>query len=99
MSSRPQRQTLSTPHETHVPYASYAQLVRMLLPLTGKVSFYDRRGEVLWISDGLEEPELRMHVEIVLSRFANDRDSVAGDDIGNEHGQPTYVFPISDATD
>lgn len=81
------------PNEASVPYASYAQLVRMLLPLTGKVSFYDERGNALWISDGLEEPELRMHVEIVLNRCASQDDTPADYSAG-EQGQPTYVFPI-----
>lgn len=80
-----------------MPYASYAQLVRMLLPLTDRVSFYDDRGQVLWISDGLEEPELRMHVEIVLSRAAaRNEDDTPADLSSDEHGQPTYVFPIRD---
>jgi hypothetical protein len=97
MSSKPQRRTLSKPKEAGVPYASYAQLVRMLLPLTDRVSFYDDRGQVLWISDGLEEPELRMHVEIVLSRAAaRNEDDTPADLSSDEHGQPTYVFPIRD---
>jgi len=67
----------------------------MLLPLTGKVSFYDEQGEALWISDGLEEPELRMHVEVLLSRCANeDPGETPVDYSAGEHGQPTYVFPI-----
>lgn len=95
MSSRAQRRTLSTPTEAGVPYASYAQIVRMLLPLTAKVCFYDDRSHALWISDGLEEPELRMHVEILLGRAARDASNAAALDYGSsDHGQPTYVFPI-----
>jgi EAL domain-containing protein (putative c-di-GMP-specific phosphodiesterase class I) len=77
-----------------MPYASYAQLVRMLAPLTAKVGFYDAKGELMWISDGLEEPELRMHVEIVLNRHADGETSTAPDDGTEAAGQPTYVFPI-----
>ena len=68
MSSNPQRRPHSTPVNGSLPFASYAQIVRMLLPLTEKVSFYDAQGRAVWISDGLEEPELRMHVEILINR-------------------------------
>src|SRR5687768_3978023 len=95
MSFRAHRRTLATPAEPSAPYASYAQIVRMLLPLTGKVSFYDERGQALWISDGLEEPELRMHVEILLNRCANEDPSETPVDYSaSDQGQPTYVFPI-----
>jgi hypothetical protein len=72
MSSRPQLRTRSEPAGGSIPFASYAQIARMLLPLTGKVSFYDAGAQALWITDGLEEPELRMHVEILLNRCAID---------------------------
>lgn len=78
-----------------MPYASYAQLVRMLLPLTGKVSFYDEVGKALWISDGFEEPELRIHVEILLNRCSQEVPGETPVDCSaSEEGQPTYVFPI-----
>jgi EAL domain-containing protein (putative c-di-GMP-specific phosphodiesterase class I) len=94
MSSKSQLPSQTQPRELGVPYASFAQLVRMLLPLTAKVSFYDPKGEVLWISDGLEEPELRMHVEVVLKRHARGETSAAQDEDTTDSSQPTYVFPI-----
>src|SRR5688500_11406742 len=94
MSSTPPR-THAKPPETGVPYASYAQIVRMLLPLTGKISFYDENGHALWISDGLEEPELRIHVEILLSRCSQEAPGETPVDCSaSEQGQPTYVFPV-----
>lgn len=97
MSSTPPRMHSNPPPEAGVPYASYAQLVRMILPLTGKVSFYDAGGKALWISDGLEEPELRVHVEILLSRCREEAPGETPVDCGaSEQGQPTYVFPIRD---
>lgn len=78
-----------------MPFASYAQLVRMLLPLTDKVSFYDAQGQALWISDGLEEPELRAQVESVLARCAKyATDAVTTGHDSRDTDQPTYVFPV-----
>jgi EAL domain-containing protein (putative c-di-GMP-specific phosphodiesterase class I) len=96
MSSQPQLQAQLPPTNGLVPFASYAQLVRMLLPLTGKVCFYDSSGVALWISDGLEEPELRMHVELLMARFNRDEGDAGADCAATDHDQPTYVFPIRD---
>jgi EAL domain-containing protein (putative c-di-GMP-specific phosphodiesterase class I) len=95
MSSKPQRFAQTEPPHGTMPYESYAQLVRMLLPLTDKVSFYDEHGQALWISDGLEEPELRARVEAVLARTAQygSRGMVADHEAAGSD-QPTYVFPI-----
>lgn len=45
-----------------IPFESYAKLIRNLLPLAGKVLFYDRDSNPAWISEGQEEPELRTAV-------------------------------------
>lgn len=93
MSSTPPRRALQQRREPATPFASYAQIVRMLVPLSGKIGFYDANGEALWISDGLEEPELRLQVEALLSRCAS---NAAGEvDFSDDtHGLPTYVFRI-----
>ena len=39
-----------------VPFASYAQIVRMLVPPAERISFYDSHSQALWINDGVEEP-------------------------------------------
>jgi EAL domain-containing protein (putative c-di-GMP-specific phosphodiesterase class I) len=96
MSSAPQLRAQRRPGKRAIPFASYAQIVRMLLPLTGKVCFYDAEGQALWISDGLEEPELRMHIELVLARFLSDEAPDSADCTDSSDGQPTYVFPIRD---
>jgi EAL domain-containing protein (putative c-di-GMP-specific phosphodiesterase class I) len=76
------------------PYAGYAQIVRMLAPLTEKVGFYDTQGEALWISDGVEEPELRGCVEALLDRHAR---HVATTEPPERHGSPLYALPIRGA--
>ena len=39
---------------SEVPFASYAQIIRMLVPPAERISFYDARGNVLWINDGVD---------------------------------------------
>lgn len=80
-----------------LPFASYAQLLRMLVPPTHRVAFYDAHGRALWISDGVEEPEFRMNLELVLAR-ASDPDPAEGDHplaySSAGGGDPVYIFPI-----
>jgi EAL domain-containing protein (putative c-di-GMP-specific phosphodiesterase class I) len=96
MSSTPQLKAQPLPQDGSPPFASYAQLVRMLLPLVGRVCFYDASGAALWISDGLEEPELRMNIELLLARFKSDDEEDRGDCKEGGAEQPTYVFAIRD---
>jgi Amt family ammonium transporter len=44
-------------------YAPYAQLVRMLLPSARSVAIYDHEAELIWCSDGYEQPDLRALLE------------------------------------
>lgn len=96
MSSKPQLRAQPLPSAGTMPFASYTQLVRMLLPLTEKVCFYDAAGQALWISDGLEEPELRMRVEVLLERFRSDDAQERAKANEGDIDQPTYVFAIRD---
>src|SRR6185295_5042818 len=43
--------------------AAYGQLIKMLLPSTGSVAIYDSASELLWCSDGYEQPDLRQLLE------------------------------------
>lgn len=56
------------PGASEVPFASYAQIIRMLVPPAERISFYDAHGNVVWINDGVDEPDVRMHVQLVLTR-------------------------------
>ncbi|HEY6642334.1 EAL domain-containing protein [Povalibacter sp.] len=58
----------SSPGGIELPFASYAQIIRMLVPPAERISFYDAGGQALWINDGVEEPDFRTHVELVLAR-------------------------------
>ncbi len=44
-------------------YAPFAQLVRMLLPSARSIAIYDQASELLWCSDGYEQPDLRALLE------------------------------------
>jgi EAL domain-containing protein (putative c-di-GMP-specific phosphodiesterase class I) len=80
-----------------MPFACYAQLVRMLLPPAERIGFYGAHGETLWVNDGVDEPEFRMHVELVVARARASR-SVANPPAiaGGQQSDPTYVFAIRD---
>lgn len=81
-----------------MPFASYAQIVRMLVPPAERISFYDDRCEALWINDGVEEPDFRMHVELSIARARQARPSVvdrSAPAISGEHtDHPRFVFAI-----
>ena len=98
MPSRPQLKT-SGVNASAMPFASYAQVLRMLMPPAHRVGFYDAKGHALWVSDGVEEPEFRMHLDLVLARFAAHRpEEMAGPYSAIELPEPIYVFPIRDST-
>lgn len=94
MGSLPQLKTSGT--ETGImPFGSYAQVLRMLMPAAFRVGFYDVKGRALWVSDGVEEPEFRMHLDLVLARFAAHEADEAAEPYGaTEQPEPIFVFPI-----
>lgn len=78
-----------------MPFASYAQVLRMLMPPVLRVGFYDPKGRALWVSDGVEEPEFRMHLDLVLARFAaNAAEEDSGPYGATDHAEPIFVFPL-----
>ncbi len=82
-----------------MPFASYAQVLRMLMPPVLRVGFYDHKGRALWVSDGVEEPEFRMHLDLVLARFAaNGSEEDPGPYGATDHAEPLFVFPVRNAT-
>jgi EAL domain-containing protein (putative c-di-GMP-specific phosphodiesterase class I) len=98
MRSLPRQKTSDSSADV-MPFASYAQVVRMLVPPVYRVGFYDPRGRALWVSDGIEEPEFRTHIDLVIARFAanrldESRESYGATDLSN----PIFVFPIRDAS-
>ena len=98
MASLPQFKT-SGPNAGIMPFASYAQVLRMLMPPVFRVGFYDAKGRALWVSDGVEEPEFRMHLDLVLARFASHAaDEARGPYGSTEQPEPIFVFPIRDAS-
>jgi EAL domain-containing protein (putative c-di-GMP-specific phosphodiesterase class I) len=82
-----------------IPFASYGQLLRMLMPAVHRVGFYDPRGRTLWVSEGVEEPEFRMHLDLVLARFALQRQDHEGAEAysATDQPEPIYIFPIRDS--
>lgn len=88
---------LKTPAGTagigELPFASYAQIIRMLVPPAERISFYDVRGNALWINDGVDEPEFRMHVELVIAR-ARQSTAPHGPTPAFDHDDSAHVFPV-----
>src|SRR6187399_20627 len=84
-----------------IPFASYAQVVRMLVPPAERISFYDDSSEALWINDGVEEPDFRMHVELSIARARQARSLTserAQPATAAEHtSHPSFVFAIRNA--
>jgi EAL domain-containing protein (putative c-di-GMP-specific phosphodiesterase class I) len=81
-----------------MPFAGYAQVLRMLMPPVHRVGFYDPKGRALWVNDGIEEPEFRMHLDLVLARFAASRpDERPGPYGATDQLEPFFVFPIRDS--
>jgi EAL domain-containing protein (putative c-di-GMP-specific phosphodiesterase class I) len=84
---------------TGMPFASYAQIVRMLVPPAERISFYDTHSNALWINDGVEEPEFRMHLELSLARARHHSQDRASPAIAaGEQDAPTFVFPIRNSS-
>ncbi|MFO7304274.1 MAG: EAL domain-containing protein [Gammaproteobacteria bacterium] len=96
MPSRPQLKSGEARADL-LPFASYAQVLRMLMPAVLRVGFYDAKGRTLWVSDGIEEPEFRMHLDLVLARFASKEDEHSGPYATTEQPEPIFVFPIRNA--
>lgn len=69
----------AAPHEKDSPaasrsgYAPYGQLVKMLLPSVGCIAIYNAAAELVWCSDGFEQPDLRKLLDELLAA-----DTVAG---------------------
>lgn len=87
---------VSQDQEVTKPFASYAQLVRMLMPLARKVAFHDERGRVLWVSDGIEEAELSMQAQLLIARYMNDDPRERDLNAHSSLPEPVHVFPIRD---
>jgi EAL domain-containing protein (putative c-di-GMP-specific phosphodiesterase class I) len=78
-----------------LPFASYAQIVRMLVPSAEKICFYDAASQALWVSDGVEEAELAMHVQLVLARASARRESpFQREEIATAHDSAVQVLAI-----
>jgi len=78
-----------------IPFESYAKLIRSVAPLVRKVLFYNSEAHPTWISDGLEEPELRNAVERALeepSRF--EAGDVASFPIGTGNAETFLLFGV-----
>jgi EAL domain-containing protein (putative c-di-GMP-specific phosphodiesterase class I) len=79
-----------------LPFDCYAQVLRMLMPPINRVGFYDAGGNALWSSDGVEEPEFRMHLDLVLARFRSEPDEQPGTYAAVDQAEPIYLFAIRD---
>ena len=46
----------------------YGQLIRMLMPRAQSIAIYDRMGLPIWLSDGLDAPELHRLLQDALAQ-------------------------------
>jgi EAL domain-containing protein (putative c-di-GMP-specific phosphodiesterase class I) len=77
---------------TTLPFESYAKLIRTIAPLVRKVLFYDRESNPAWISDGMEEPELRSAVVQFLEEGSRFEDDVAVFPLGAGNAVETFLI-------
>lgn len=75
-----------------IPYESYANLIRAIAPLARKVLFYDGAAHPTWISDGVEEPELRSAVGRLMAERSALEDDVAAFPIGDGSVLETFFL-------
>ena len=75
-----------------IPFESYAKLIRNVAPLVRKVLFYDGEIRPTWISDGMEEPELRSAVVLLMADRSRFEDGLAVLPIGAEDTQETFFL-------
>jgi EAL domain-containing protein (putative c-di-GMP-specific phosphodiesterase class I) len=78
-----------------IPFESYAKLIRTLAPRVRKVLFYDGEAHPAWISDGVEEPELRSSVARLMAERSRLEEDVAAFSIGAGDARETfYLFAV-----
>lgn len=75
-----------------IPFDSYAKLIRTIAPLVRKVLFYDGESHPAWISDGMEEPELRSAVVLLMAERSRFEDDVAAFSIGASDAPETFFL-------
>lgn len=75
-----------------IPFESYAKLIRTIAPLVRKVLFYDGETQPAWISDGMEEPELRSAVMLLMEERSRFADDVAAFPIGVGNAAETFIL-------
>jgi EAL domain-containing protein (putative c-di-GMP-specific phosphodiesterase class I) len=73
-----------------IPFESYAKLIRTIAPLVRKVVFYDGETHPAWISDGMEEPELRNALVLLMAERSRFEDDVASFPIGD--ARETFIL-------
>ena len=75
-----------------IPFESYAKLIRTIAPLARKVLFYDGETRPAWISDGMEEPELRSALLLLMAERSRFEDDVAAFPIGGGDARETFFL-------
>jgi diguanylate cyclase (GGDEF)-like protein len=77
----------------------YGQLVKMLVPRAMSIAIYDRMGLPVWLSDGLDAPELHRLLQEALAKEAGE------DRLGDGFSEPVdrdhcgYLFLVRDANE
>jgi EAL domain-containing protein (putative c-di-GMP-specific phosphodiesterase class I) len=74
------------------PFESYAKLIRTTVPQVRKVLFYDCSSNPAWVSDGMEEPELRGAVVQFLQERPRFEQDVAEFPLGADDASETFLI-------
>src|SRR5690349_12534999 len=99
VSMSPVLQRAAAQPNVSIPFVSFAPIVRMLVPPAHRVAFYDAKGTALWSSDGVEEPDFRLHLDVVLaraSRASSSEPETTADYSSDDQHDPAFIFPIRD---
>lgn len=74
----------------------YGQLVKMLMPRAQSIVIYDRLGLPVWLNDGVDAPELHLHLQNALDKEGDGAGHGDGfcEPVDREHS--AYIFLLRD---
>ena len=74
----------------------YGQLVKMLMPRAQSIVIYDRLGLPVWLNEGVDAPELHLHLQDALERESGGGKRSDGfcEPVDREHS--AYIFLLRD---
>ena len=73
---------------------SYGQLIKLLMPRALTIAIYDRNAVPLWITDGVENPDLQEFAQEVIAQLAGlgEQGRGKGGAAREWNGESAYIF-------